>query len=311
MHEITRLILDKYQARMTKKQKTAFRSMLTKTLAEKGVDVVHETGGTTRPTNMIVGDLSRAEYIFTAHYDTQPELPIPLIMAPMGVGAVISQLYSVGVFVLCMFLLSFLLVTIFPALSGFRLFGPIMSIGFMAMVFFGKPNKHTANDNTSGVCVLVEALLSLPKEARERAAFVFFDQEELGLLGSGYFKKLHGKEIAHTPLINFDCVSDGDVLSFMAHKTLHGDAAQMDKISAAFPTMEGKQARIFKVGKMQYASDQMHFDKGMGVAALRESRVFGLHIRRIHSRFDTQFDARNIAFLRGFIENLLAKDAAN
>ena len=51
----------------------------------------------------------------------------------------------------------------------------------------GKPNKHTANDNTSGVITLLELMNRLSPEQKERTAFVFFDNEENGMLGSAFF----------------------------------------------------------------------------------------------------------------------------
>lgn len=309
MHEITRLIQDKYQARMTKDQRAAFRNMLTEKLAAQGIEVAHEPVAMSA-TNLVVGDLSRAEYIFTAHYNTFRKLPVPIVMAPMGIRSLISSLYSAGLLSLLAMLPTLLVALIFPVFRNAYLFIAHLSIVVFLLLSYGEPNEHTANDNTSGVCVLVEALLSLPKEARERGMFVFFDRDNPFVVGSAYFKALHGEKIAHIPLINFDCVSDGDVLACMVHKALHGNALQMDKIRAALPTMEGKQWRIFKVESTQNSSDAMHFDKAMGVVALRRSRVFGLHIRGIRTRHDIHFDTRNIAFLRDFIANLLAKDAA-
>lgn len=47
---------------------------------------------------------------------------------------------------------------------------------------------------------------------------------------------------------------------------------------------------------MMFGSDQMHFDKGVGVCALRKSLV-GMYAARIHTPFDTKCREENISYL--------------
>ena len=54
-------------------------------------------------------------------------------------------------------------------------------IGVLLLFFAGPANKHTANDNTSGVATLIEIMKELPEELRSDVAFIFFDLEEVGL----------------------------------------------------------------------------------------------------------------------------------
>ena len=59
-------------------------------------------------------------------------------------------------------------------------------------MFVGKANKHTANDNTSGVLTLIEAL---HEDELKDVCCVFFDHEEVGLFGSRFFYKKHKEEL--------------------------------------------------------------------------------------------------------------------
>ena len=82
----------------------------------------------------------------------------------------------------------------------------------------GPANRHTANDNTSGVITLLEIALSLPEELRSDVCFVWFDNEERGLLGSAAFAGKHKETKKGALVLNFDCVGDGDSLQFFPTK---------------------------------------------------------------------------------------------
>jgi Zn-dependent M28 family amino/carboxypeptidase len=170
---------------------------------------------------------------------------------------------------------------------------PVM-IGSLALIMFGPANKHTANDNTSGVTVLLELMTSLPEEQKERAAFIFFDLEELGLFGSAGFAKKHKASMQDRLLINFDCVSDGEHMLFTTAKKSRRYAEQLREV---FPSTEAVEAEVTTRGVF-YPSDQANFPCGVGVAALKRSRFFGLlYMNRIHTTRDTVYREENIAFL--------------
>ena len=68
--------------------------------------------------------------------------------------------------------------------------GVVVNIALNAVLIFGlwwmldgKANRHTANDNTSGVAAVMELMARLPEEQRSKAAFILFDNEEKGMLG--------------------------------------------------------------------------------------------------------------------------------
>ena len=79
MHELSKKILDSYQVRKTKKQKTRFIELLKQELNE---EIMIEEGNFPKSRNIIVGDLNKCQYILGAHYDTAPVLPIPNFLTP-------------------------------------------------------------------------------------------------------------------------------------------------------------------------------------------------------------------------------------
>jgi len=197
MNELSRKIISDWQVRKTRAQKTAFIEFMQREIPAMKV----EQGGLGRSRNLIVGDIESADVIFGAHYDTCARLPFPNLIMPKNI--VLTLLYSLLIvipFILLMKLTFWLL----ELLSvPFELRSPIAMVvyfaAFLGVFMLGRPNPHTANDNTSGVVMLCELMAHAP----ENVAFVFFDNEENGLLGSSFFRKRHKKLLKNKLLINF------------------------------------------------------------------------------------------------------------
>jgi Zn-dependent M28 family amino/carboxypeptidase len=168
------------------------------------------------------------------------------------------------------------------------------------VMMLGKPNPNTANDNTSGVLMLCELMAALTDEEKAKCAFVFFDNEENGLLGSAFFAKLHKKEMQDKLLVNLDCVGEGDNIMFV----LSGSAKEYrEKLAACFPATEKKKVLFESNLTAFYHSDQMNFKKTAAVAALKKKPVIGYYMDKIHTVKDTVCEEENLAFLcEGFTQ---------
>ena len=160
----------------------------------------------------------------------------------------------------------------------------------------GKANRHTANDNTSGVIALLEMAAALPPEDRDGVCFVFFDNEELGLFGSSAFAAAHRRVRADTLTLNFDCVGDGDYLQFFPSRAVKQDGEAMALLESAFLS-QGKKAVEIVRGFGFYPSDQARFRRGIGVAALKKAPLIGYYMDRIHTRRDTVLEEDNVQLL--------------
>ncbi len=272
MTDLSSTILEKWQVRKTRQQKTDFIEFMKGEIPELTV----EEGGTGKNRNLIVGDVSSAKIILTAHYDTCAQLPFPNFIAPKN--KLLSLGYGILIavpFIIMMVALERLFSALFKNefLAFYLSYFPTFGLMFW-MFMGGKPNPHTVNDNTSGVIQLIEIMAGLTEAQRKQVAFVFFDNEENGLLGSGYFAKLHKKEGMKDKLIlNYDCVSDGDHLLFVASKTAQEQFGEA--LAAAFPSTEEKTAEIVSNKKAMYPSDQKHFATNVAVAALKRHPRFG------------------------------------
>lgn len=300
MNEISREILEKYQIRKTKAQKAEFIEFMKSRCPELRV----EEGGFFKNRNLVIGDVESAKAVLTAHYDTCAVLPFPNFIMPKNI--LVSILYGV------LIALPILLVAILSgwgvlSLTDEPLFAELtyfaVFIALFASMFCGKPNKHTVNDNTSGVITLCELMSMLTPEEMAETAFVFFDNEENGLLGSSWFSKIHKETMKDKLLINYDCVSDGDHIMLLPNKTAKKE--YIPALEEAFSGAEGKNIIVEK-GSVYYPSDQANFKKNIGVAAFNRCAL-GLYLSRIHTPKDTVMDERNIEIICEGTKKFLGK----
>ena len=179
----------------------------------------------------------------------------------------------------------------------------VFYFSFLAIVILGPANKHTANDNTSGVITLCELIERLPETQKGKVAFVFFDHEESGLIGSSMFRKTYKKLLQNKLLINFDCVSDGDYMLLAATKKARQNYGK--PFAEAFVSTEHKTVMLDAMEKVYYPSDHAGFPMALAVAALKRNKIIGYYMDKIHTAKDTTFDETNIDTLYGCVQRFL------
>lgn len=301
MQPICQAILDRYQVRKTRQQKTEFIELLRQTYPALRI----EEDGTLKSRNLILGDPETAKVLLTAHYDTCAALPVPNFLAPQNLPLTI--LYSLLICVPMLLVMAAVEVGMMW-LTGSFLLSYWVSFAVLILLivwvfFLGRPNRHTVNDNTSGVITLLELLARLSPEQREKAAFVFFDHEEVGMVGSGRYRKRHKAAIQDQLVLNFDCVSDGEHLLLVQSKRARQRWEQ--KLAAAFRSDDRLTLHMAKSSTTLYPSDQVGFPQGVGVAAVKRKPVVGFYLDRIHTKRDTVLREQNIEFLVEATERLL------
>lgn len=300
MTELTNIILKAYQIRKTKKQKQDFIALLQKHFPELHI----QEGGFPKNRNIILGDVTQAKVLLSAHYDTCARLPFPNLITPKNIF--IYLLYSVLIlipFVLVGFGINVIISLLTPNILINEIATLLFYILVMYLLFAGPANKHTANDNTSGVVTLCEIYQAMTPEQRSKTALVFFDNEELGILGSSYFRSVYKKETKDKLLINFDCVSDGDHIMIGINKK--AAPRYWNDFKECFKDSGDKQILIEKAEKLLYPSDQSNFKCTAVIAALNKHKLFGYYMSRIHTARDTAFDQDNIALLKNSTISLI------
>lgn len=293
MSEFLSVLLEKYQVRRSKKQKDDFVTYAQAVAHSAGYPFREEINKKSR--NLIAGDVEKAKVIFTAHYDTCAEMPLPNLIYPESkVKTFLAQMPLV----LIMLALSFGAAFLVGKLGGGRveifLAWYVVYLGLFALIYFGPSNPHTANDNTSGVAALMEIMNALPQEMKHDAAFIFFDQEELGKVGSKAYAKAHPGITEGKVLLNLDCVGVGDDFLIVAPKK--ADEKLKAALKAAFQDEGGKRAVHCGAEKVSYNSDQKSFPNGAAVAACQKGK-WGYHVPRIHTRRDVICEESNLQYV--------------
>ena len=296
------ILIPDREIRKTREQKTAFIDMLRGIYGDRLR--TEECGTIVKSRNIILGDPERAKVIFTAHYDTCARLPFPNFITPRNLP--IYLLYQVAVSLLLLvptFGLAYAVGRLTRGLDPLvgllcrelTLFAGLFCM--FGLFFLGKPNPHTANDNTSGVVTVLTLADRLAD--RDDVAFILFDNEENGLLGSMGYADLHKNIRDNTMLINFDCVSDGDnfliIFSKKAQKTAYYETVR-ERAERILPA-RGKYVEVRGKRGTVYPSDQTNFKTSAAVCALNRSRYVGLYMDKIHTPKDTVFQTENIEAL--------------
>jgi len=306
MTELSQKILRDYQVRKTRKQKDAFISLI----KEHYPETVVESSGIIKSHNLIIGDINSAKTVLTAHYDTCARLPFPNFIAPKNIP--ISLLYSLLLIIpmaIILFALNYPISRLTTSFWVHYWFTLAAAIILMALMVTGPANKKNANDNTSGVILLLEVLSQLTVEQRKETAIVFFDNEEIGLLGSSQFKKKYAQQMESKLLINFDCVSDGDHILIAENKAAKEKYGEL--LESTFVSTETKEISFCRSEKVFYPSDHIGFPNAVAVAAFHKKKFIGHYIGRIHTGRDTVFDECNIELLTTYCTQYLEKANEN
>lgn len=309
-------LLPAYEIRKTRAQKEAFRALLAEHYGERMQ--VEEAGKLPVSRNIVIGDPEKAEVIFTAHYDTCARMPFPNFITPKNfLVYLLYQLVITAVLLVPPFGLAALaahLTSSLPESVGLILTELALLLPFfleMWLMMAGPANPHTANDNTSGV---VAVLTMADKYAhRDDVAFILFDNEEMGLMGSAAYAKAHPTVKKSGCIVNMDCIGDGDAILLAYSRAMKEDPffermkAGMD---APFATHE-KTPLLSPASRTVYPSDQANFKKTLAVAALKKAPLVGYYMDKIHTPADRMLDERNVSLLTELFDSALPMDAKN
>ena len=307
-------LLDSYQVRRTFRQKQRFADWLKQHATLHGYQLNEQQYKKGLGRNLIVGNPKKAEVFLTAHYDTASNALFPITTVVGNIPIyILSQAFIFLPISAVLWLLHQAVNVIFGDLGLWSETMPFLwfEVSLLTLTLFivwafqmmmGFANRKNANDNSSGVAVLLTLLEDLPRNQRDKVCFVFFDDEEKGLVGSKFFRKIYYEETRFKPLINFDCVAHGRHLMFITKKEFRDS-----KFNDILAEVTDNKALIKEARKYVYPSDQIIFKNSVGVAALHKASVMGYYLSRLHSRFDSKFDVANIETLNQMMTEFIEK----
>lgn len=296
-------LIEQFPIRKNKLQKEEFRNWVTDECVKLGYTAQVETKGSSN--NVVIGDADKAEAIFTAHYDTPAVMPVPNFITPC----------NVLVYILYQLVLTVAMLAVTGVVAGGTgwlakaIFGDgelafwvgylaelVALFGLFFLLMCGPANKHNANDNTSGVASVLETMARIPEDKRGKVAFILFDNEEKGMLGSSAFAGKHKDVKKNTLLVNMDCVGLGENVLFFSPKKAR-EHEHYEKLLAGMNAQTGRNLEFFNMEGHLYPSDQAQFKCGVAVCACKKGKRIGYYCDKIHTRHDTIADAGNIAFI--------------
>ncbi len=244
--------------------------------------------------NIVIGDVENASVVYTAHYDTPARSLLPNLMMPRNPG--LAYAYGLGIPIVIAFFSLGVAYAIQAALGLPYLAFVLIYLALYFGVFFGilrcGDNKTNKNDNTSGVATV----LSIMSENPKGAAYILFDNEEKGLLGSKALLKSNKEFWESKPLINFDCVGNGDNFVIIAMEKAENHAI-FGKISDTVKGNNEYNVGLYPKKGSASNTDSKNFPCGISVMACKKSKKGVLYTPYIHTKRDTVASSENIYVL--------------
>lgn len=270
---LQQVISGDYKKRMRRKDKEAFRDFVLNYGRELGYTAEIEKGKVSK--NIVIGNPDSASVLFCAHYDTPPQTPRNFVTHQiaymLGISAVIIALIVLG---LNFYFVDFITIA-------------LLTIGFLYILGFGKSNPNNANDNSSGVAAMLIIMDALKNSAnKNKVAFVLFDNEEKGLLGSAEFISAHRTELAKKKIVSMDCIGNGDTLCIYPVNGVKAEKLK-DFFTAKLPNGI-EDVRINKSSHFKL-SDYYNFKNycAVGIAVEKKNAKGKTYLFDIHCRQDT------------------------
>ena len=300
MKDYLTFLNEKYPIRRSKEQKEGFIKYVKEEVSGYNVDV--ETLEKEH-NNILIGDVEKAKVIFTAHYDTPATSLVPNLMLPKN--KVLGLIYAFSYPILLAFAslgIAYLIYWMFKLpYAVFAVMYIVLYLGSFYLLTRCFPNKNNYNDNTSGVA----SILSIIEENKsDNVAFILFDNEEKGLLGSKAYQKNHKELMKDKLVINLDCVGNGNnFIVIYKGKTMENPLFKVLKNSII--SNSNYNVEFINSKKALGNSDHKSFDLGIGVVATKKSKRGIYYTPRIHTNKDTEVNSNNIYFISNKITDFI------
>ena len=246
--------------------------------------------------NIVIGNVQEAIVVITAHYDTPAASLVPNFMIPANkvIGTLIALCYP----------LAMALFSIMVAFGSGALFSlDDSTIMFIYLIlyfslFFGSTrfisNKNNKNDNTSGVSAVMTLASSITSD---KVAFILFDNEEKGLLGSKAYNKKHKELMMDKLVINLDCVGNGDNMIVITKEDAER-TVEYELLRKTLSTEDNTYSvHYVPFKKSSGLSDHRSFPRSICVMAANKGNFVKFITGRIHTSRDTVVNSENISFL--------------
>ena len=287
----------RFPKRVRRKDKEQFLNELDQELQARNFETERLAVRYLLQNRLLLTRCERPAVIFTAHYDTPTIMPFWVSFFFKFIGH--TRQISGGILLILLLYMPLILTPFLAINSSSLLFFVNIFYLILALSLFTIliPNPNNREDNTSGVIgllALADWLQDKP-DLKERVQFVFFDNEELGLLGSNGLKAHWDKQgfpYQEAAVINLDCITRGRI-PLIVH---HGNDTIANQV---LPHLQKHlpQTILFKLLHLPL-SDNYTFRKSGAIDisyADPSSIPGGYYIPKIHTPADNDFSAERLA----------------
>lgn len=303
LEEIDRL----HPVRRSREEKEKFRTYAKECFTSMGADARCEASKNGKHKNLIVGDIDSADVLLVAHYDTPAASPFPNLMLPRS-----PVLFWIYQFVPLIILVAVsLLAGYLASLLAENSRDVVFYFGFLAVyyvlyfLFFRTfKNRHNKNDNTSGIATVMTVCARLSDTERKKCAFVLFDNEEKGKLGSKALFAEQKESLSHKPVLNFDCVGNGENIIFIAKPDAE-KSPLYPALKSAFSNTDAYSVNFFPQKGSEANSDHKSFPLGIGCIASKKTRRGIFYTPRIHTARDVVASEENVEYIANGITSFI------
>lgn len=302
MTGVSKQIVALYMMRNSKTEKEEFLKYIIPQLNRIGYDTrIQATQSSGKSNyNLIAGDLENAHIIFTAHYDTPRQNIFYNRVYPTSVFK--TWLVRLLPVLILLVLTAFIIInnSLFSGLATLLIGALLIGAGTASL-----KNKNNYNDNTSGVVCIYDIAARISPVYKDKAAFVFFDNEENGFKGSKAFAEEFGELCKKKLIINLDCLGSGDDIAFCYSDTTHDKAAEI----AGFykNSHDNKRVGIIKLKPHTFVSDFKSFENWINVSVFHRTDFGNLYLNNIHSADDIVIDEENLDIIGDIMFELVSQ----
>ena len=308
-------LIKNHPIRKSNEEKENFRKYVLSEAEKLGLEAKTEKTTKGKNENIIIGNPENAKAVITAHFDTPASALFPNLMLPRN--KVLFYLYQfipiILIFTCSYFPASFVADYFFKGEANvdanvltFELIFFVLYFGLFYLLYLAFKNKNNYNDNTSGSAVLLSLMSKLSPEEKENAAFIFFDNEEKGKLGSKAYYIDHKDFMEEKLLINFDCVGNGKNILVIFNKEAE-NTPESKIIKESFKENEIFKTYFFPHKGSVCNSDHTNFPKGMAVVACKNTKNGIFYTPHIHTSKDIEADNDNVEFLSDCVKEFISK----
>ncbi len=302
LQELAEMVTSRHGARMKRTHKKDFREFIAGIAESMGYSATVEDNVIAK--NIIVGNPKEAKIVLTAHYDTPPNMPYHFLKRQVStLGIALPSVLGIGMVLTRhainahdQALLSFMINSL--QTSTFILDGvaaTAIGTGLYSFGLLGGENKNNYNDNSSGLIallILMNYYKDLPESERNKIAFVMFDNEEKGLIGSLCYASKHN--IKEQRFLNFDCIGRGNRINCIYTGKVTNEFTNDIYEALGSLANQGYLPRL-KKSNLNTMSDHLPFKKSKGNLTILCDTEDSPVTEHIHSSKDTKINLETIS----------------